>query len=106
MIINHETILIQAQEELPVDYRQLSQSQRAQIRNLYRKIQDDVCIYCRSKLCGPPSDSVNKLKINMGLFPPNFLFHPVHLHHNHKTGMTIGAVHSRCNAALWQYQGE
>jgi hypothetical protein len=30
----------------------------------------------------------------------------VHLHHSHETGMTIGAVHARCNAVLWQYHGE
>jgi hypothetical protein len=45
-------------------------------------------------------------KINVDLFPPNFFKWPVHLHHDHRTGMTIGAVHCRCNAVLWQYHGE
>jgi hypothetical protein len=28
------------------------------------------------------------------------------LHHCHQTGLTIGAVHAKCNAVLWQYHGE
>lgn len=46
------------------------------------------------------------MTVNMKLFPPNFFKHPVHLHHDHQTGMTIGAVHNHCNAVLWQYYGE
>jgi hypothetical protein len=42
----------------------------------------------------------------LSLFPKNFLKWPVHLHHSHDTGMTIGAVHSYCNAVLWQYHNE
>lgn len=34
------------------------------------------------------------------------VYYPVHLHHDHKTGLTIGAVHAKCNAVLWQYYGE
>jgi len=45
-------------------------------------------------------------QINENLFPPKFLNWPVHLHHDHKTGMTVGAVHSHCNAVLWQYHNE
>lgn len=33
------------------------------------------------------------------------LRYPVHLQHNHDTGMTEGAVHARCNAVMWQYLG-
>ena len=39
------------------------------------------------------------------LFPAFFLSHPIHLQHNHETNMTEGAVHARCNAVLWQYEG-
>ena len=40
------------------------------------------------------------------LFPENFFTHPAHLHHCHKTGLTLGAVHPRCNAILWQHYGK
>ncbi|AGI61771.1 hypothetical protein VCO139_0016 [Vibrio phage VCO139] len=42
----------------------------------------------------------------MKLFPKNMFQYPIHLHHDHNTGMTIGAVHARCNAVLWEYYGE
>ena len=38
-------------------------------------------------------------------FPQNFLQYPIHLQHNHDTGMTEGAVHNYCNAVMWQYEG-
>jgi hypothetical protein len=47
-----------------------------------------------------------KKKINARLFPPNFFNWPVHLHHCHVTGLTIGAIHCHCNAVLWQYHGQ
>jgi hypothetical protein len=30
---------------------------------------------------------------------------PIHLQHDHDTGLTEGAVHAYCNAVLWQYEG-
>ena len=50
--------------------------------------------------------AVTELEIHEELFPKNFFDHPIHLHHDHETGMTIGAVHAQCNAVLWQYHGE
>ena len=32
--------------------------------------------------------------------------HPIHLHHDHDTDLTIGAVHAYCNAILWEYHNE
>ena len=40
------------------------------------------------------------------LFPESFFKYPVHLHHSHDTGKTIGAVHAYCNAVLWEYYGQ
>jgi hypothetical protein len=57
-------------------------------------------------LDGPAADHILKKDINLRLFPPNFLKYPIHLHHCHDTGMTIGAVHCHCNAVLWQYLGK
>lgn len=36
-------------------------------------------------------------------FPKGMLDYPVHLHHDHKTGMTIGAIHSYCNIISFVY---
>jgi hypothetical protein len=55
---------------------------------------------------GHPHPRIQSTEIDLDLFPDGFLRYPIHLHHNHETGMTIGAVHSRCNAVLWQYEGE
>jgi hypothetical protein len=53
-----------------------------------------------------PNIDVLTMPINEKIFPPNFFKYPVHLHHDHNTGMTIGAVHAYCNAVLFQYHGE
>jgi hypothetical protein len=63
-------------------------------------------ILCKQPLTKEPSKEVGVLKINECLFPKNFFSFPIHLHHDHKTGLTIGAVHAKCNAVLWQYHGE
>lgn len=37
------------------------------------------------------------------VFPKNMLSNPIHLHHDHTTGMTIGAVHAYCNVISFVY---
>lgn len=91
--------------ELPVRYDKLRPYQRREVREQYIKIQNGFCMYCSRPLNDPPAMSVRNQKINWKLFPENFLNHPVHLQHCHKTGMTEGAVHAYCNAVLWQYEG-
>ena len=91
---------------LPTNYEELTIPMRRIVREEYVRRQGGRCSYCNAPLAGEPSASVQKLRINERLFPPNFFKWPVHLHHDHDTGMTIGAVHCRCNAALWQYHGE
>jgi hypothetical protein len=49
---------------------------------------------------------MKRYPIDRELFPPGFFNYPVHLHHSHNSGLTIGAVHSYCNAVLWHYHGE
>lgn len=80
--------------------------QRKTVRELYIKNQDNKCYYCKSLLSRKPNDEILKKTIHPFLFPPNFFQYPVHLHHDHKTGMTIGAVHCFCNAVLWEYHHE
>ena len=72
----------------------------------YVNIQNGKCCHCDGLLSGRPSDDVMRKKINKSLFPSGFFKYPTHLHHDHNSGMTIGAVHNRCNAVLWQYHGE
>lgn len=92
--------------ELPIDYTRSTPDVRRRAREQYVLEQKGQCHHCKQPLSGPPLDTVKALRINLSLFPPNFLRWPVHLHHCHKTGMTIGAVHSYCNAVLWQHHGE
>lgn len=87
-------------------YPSLSPMQRRLIRAEYVEAQEGKCLHCDRPLSGPPAMHVQRKRLDMRRFPQNFLLHPVHLHHNHKTGMTIGAVHAHCNGVLWQYHGE
>jgi hypothetical protein len=91
---------------LPVDYTTLSPKQRRLVREEYIKLQGGKCSHCGEYLNSGPSIDILKKYIKISLFPPNFFANPVHLHHDHETGMTIGAVHCQCNAVLWQYHGE
>lgn len=87
---------------LPIMYKKLEWWERKKVREQYRIQQDNKCMFCGGNLDVQPKQ--NK-KINWSLFPRNFLKHPVHLQHCHKTGLTEGAVHAYCNAVMWQYHG-
>jgi len=91
--------------QLPVDYTMLNPRQRKLVRERYVVEQQGMCCCCGSSLSGEPAKEVQEAWVDLRLFPLGFLKYPVHLHHDHETGMTIGAVHSRCNAVLWQYYG-
>lgn len=91
--------------DLPVNYTQLTPTQRKAVREEYVTLQKGLCMFCKSPLSGKPPASVTNKPINWKLFPPKFLAHPIHLQHCHKTGMTEGAVHAYCNAVMWQYHG-
>lgn len=92
--------------ELPVNYETLTPQERRQVREEYIRRQSGKCAHCSEPLTEQASDEVMSKKINMRLFPDSFFKWPVHLHHCHETGMTIGAVHCHCNAVLWQYYGK
>ena len=91
---------------LPINYDSLTPAERRMVRERYVEIQNGLCAHCHRPLSLEASESVMSLKINARLFPKNFFNWPIHLHHCHNTGMTIGAVHCNCNAVLWQYYGE
>lgn len=92
--------------KLPVNYNELTATQRRAVREEYVRLQNGSCHFCGNKLSGHPVDDVRGAWIDESLFPRGFFSSPVHLHHSHETGMTIGAVHARCNAVMWQYHGE
>jgi hypothetical protein len=92
--------------KLPVDYTVLHWTDRKIIREEYVRIQNGLCSHCGMPLTDKPPKNILNMKINRSLFPPNFFKYNVHLHHCHKTGMTIGAVHAYCNAVLWQHFDE
>jgi hypothetical protein len=89
--------------DLPVNYEELTWQERRTVREEYVTLQKGVCYYCGSTLNWSPPQEIRDKEINWDLFPPNFLKYPVHLQHDHDTGMTEGAVHSYCNAVMWQY---
>ena len=91
--------------KLPVDYTAISPQQRRLVREQYVKEQEGKCYFCKGSLELPPPSKIIKKKVNWDLFPENFLKYPVHLQHDHDSGMTEGAVHSYCNAVMWQYHG-
>lgn len=92
--------------ELPISYDRAGWRKRVQAREQYVRQQAGDCWYCKQSLSSDPPKRILDKPVRRSLFPPNFFKHPVHLHHDHKTGMTIGAVHCYCNAVLWQYHGE
>lgn len=88
---------------LPYHYESLTQEQRRLVREEYVRIQDGKCQHCGTLLTEQPAKD---RPLDLRIFPKGFLAYPVHLHHSHDTGLTIGAVHSYCNGILWQYHGE
>ena len=92
--------------ELPAVYDELTWQEKRKVREQYAALQEGKCAHCGELLTEQPSNDVMQLELDKRLFPPNFFKFPVHLHHCHYTGMTIGAIHNRCNAVLWQYHGQ
>ena len=90
--------------KLPVNYDHIDSFMRRNVREEYVRVQKGLCWFCKKPLGG--ESKYADAHINLSLFPPLFFKYQVHLHHDHNTGMTIGAVHCHCNAYLWQYEGE
>ena len=91
---------------LPTNYKKLAIYEVKQVRNEYIKLQNGLCYYCKKPLTDIVNYNTTGKKITIKLFPKNFFKYPIHLHHDHNTDMTIGAVHNYCNAILWEYHGE
>ena len=91
--------------DLPTLYDNLTPAGRRRVRERYVQEQGGMCWFCKEDLDEEPPTKVTDKPINLRLFPPGFLKSPVHLQHDHVTGLTEGAVHGYCNAVLWQYMG-
>ena len=92
--------------KLPVDYTKLKPKEKREVRMQYIEEQQRDCYWCGGGLDYEPPNRIKKMPINLKFFPPGFLKNPIHLQHNHDTGMTEGAVHAYCNAVMWLYHGK
>ncbi len=89
---------------LPTYYLELTSKERREVRLEYIRIQNGKCFYCKELLSENPPEHITEKSIKWYLFPEGFLKYPIHLQHNHKNGLTEGAVHALCNAVMWQYE--
>lgn len=91
--------------KLPVLYNDFTVAERREIREEYIKLQKGLCFYCNGELAKHPPKEIQLRAVTWSLFPKGFRDNPIHLQHDHKTGLTEGAVHMKCNAVMWQYEG-
>ena len=98
--------------KLPIHYPSATQSVRRLAREEYVKLQKGRCFYCRKLFTEKPDfDSETEAALissekGYGPFPKGFLNAPIHLDHDHETGLTRGAVHAYCNAVSWVRDGK
>ena len=91
--------------KLPILYNYATSAERKEARNQYIEDQDGLCYWCNCPLDEDPPDKITSQEINLDIFPDGFLNFPIHLQHDHDSGLTEGAVHAYCNAVMWQYHG-
>ena len=95
--------------DLPCNYDSLSYAERRAVRDEYARRQLGLCYLCGCPLDGPPPLEILKTIAGYRLdkmFSRGFFLYRVHLHHDHRTGETLGTVHSSCNAWLKIVAGE
>ena len=92
--------------KLPVKYDELNPATKRAVRLAYIEEQVGKCYYCKGLLNEMPPDIVMAKRVNKNLYPYKFFEHPIHLHHDHNSGYTLGSVHAYCNAVLWEHHGE
>ena len=89
--------------ELPARYSRCSPGERVLVREEYEHRQGGICPFCLQPLVSDPPPVIQRLPVDKVRWPPEFFKHPVHLHHIHRTDLTVGAYHARCNAVLAAY---
>ena len=92
----------------PQRYHDLNTNQRHKLRDEYVEHVRGRCLYCSLKLDGKPSrivrDSADEIEWDdLPGGKEGFLKNPVHLHHDHETGLTLAAIHALCNAHSWHF---
>lgn len=92
---------------IPAKYDDLTWYERRLVREEYIVRQGGACYHCKHTLSeDTPDDIKRQFPLDPRYWGPDFLKHPIHLHHDHQTGYTIGSTHAYCNAILAQYYGE
>jgi hypothetical protein len=92
---------------IPAYYDNLTWYERRLVREEYIVLQKGLCWACAQTLLHDVPDEVKeRFPLDPRRWGPEFLKHPVHLHHDHRSGLTVGATHAYCNAILAQYYGE
>jgi hypothetical protein len=89
--------------ELPAMYDEMTREVRARVREEYARRQRGICPFCLQPLLADPPPVIQRLPLDSNFWPPEFFRWPQHLHHDHRTGLTIGTYHARCNAVLAAY---
>ena len=89
--------------ELPTAYDELTRTERRDVRERYMAQQGGLCWYCQGSLKEKSIPESKGKPVNKWRFPDGFFDYPVHLHHDHDDGLTIGAVHAYCNAVSFDY---
>jgi hypothetical protein len=91
--------------DLPVRYsslRKKSEKKRA-VREEYIRRQNGNCCFCGESLTSRSPYEEDGTPVHEERYPAAFFDNPVHLHHDHTTDMTIGAIHAYCNAVSFDY---
>lgn len=88
---------------LPVNYRKLKPHQKRAVREEYLRLQGGECCFCGASLSVKSPYEEDGTQVHRERYPPGFFDNPVHLHHDHITDLTIGAIHSYCNAVSFDY---
>ena len=92
----------------PQRYCDLNSNQRRKLRDEYVEYFGGRCLYCDGHLDDEPHEFVRQSadEIEWDNLPESkegFLKNPVHLHHDHETGLTLGPIHALCNAHSWHF---
>jgi len=83
--------------ELPIKYSSLSGERLSAVKEAYTCLQRERCWLCGNNLWDLPKYIVENPKL-MGLCGNQLAEHsPLHLHHDHDTGLTLGVTHAECN---------
>ena len=98
--------------DLPINYTTSNSYTRRKVRLQYIALQRNKCCYCGHPFSNEqPTDMVDRIRpyykaLLAVAFQPldspieRLFTHPIHLHHSHSNGETIGAVHAVCNYIL------